>query len=200
MKRIAFVSLVRIDFPGHTVRLTDGGFIEFDGEIYRDRDPVFGTIAAAEGVSEGVGEEVPVFEMTMQPPAETPISVLSQPGYQTSRARFWLGEYDVHAGELIGTPDLLFDGEVDQTTLEFGRDARTLAMTIVSGTARLLERNIGNSLNPVWHKSVWPGETGHDNATGLSRPIAWGVEAPPAIGGTMRVVNAPWDVRRVRVT
>jgi len=44
---------------------------------------------------------------------------------------------------------------------------------------RLLLRNSGNSLSAAWHKSIWPGETGHDQATGLKTPVAWGVAAPP---------------------
>jgi hypothetical protein len=52
-----------------------------------------------------------------------------------------------------------------------------MGTTVVPNTARLLERNIGNSLNSAFHKSIWPGETGHDNADGLGRQIAWGVES-----------------------
>jgi len=70
---------------------------------------------------------------------------------------------------------LLFYGQIDQTILRVGRAVRELAMTIVSTLERLFLRNEGNSLSPVFHKSVWPGETGHDNATGLTVPVAWGV-------------------------
>src|SRR3546814_8736110 len=48
--------------------------------------------------------------------------------------------------------------------------SRELAVSVVSLAERLFELNIGNSLNSAWHKSVWPGELGHDNATGLSIP------------------------------
>lgn len=182
MRRNCFVGLIAIDFPGHALRLCEGGFVDWNGEIYRADDPVFGTLGEIEDLSEGVGEEVPVFNMTLLPPGTTTPAQLSQPGYQSSTARFWIGEYDPDTGRLSGAPDLQFEGEVDQTNLVFGADSRVLEMTIVSGAARLLERNIGNSLNPAWHKSIWPGETGHDNATGTDRPIAWGVEAP-ASGG-----------------
>lgn len=178
MNRIAFIGLIKIEFPGHTMRLCDGGFMEWAGETYRSKDSTFGTLGGAEPLSEGVGEEVPVFELTLLPPSDTAPGDLTQPGFQTARSRFWIGEYDVDAGTLIGEPDLQFDGQVDQTLLTFGRETREMALSIVSNTARLLERNIGNSLNPVWHKSIWPGETGHDNATGLGRQVAWGAEAP----------------------
>lgn len=177
MNRIAFIGLVKIQFPGHDLLLSDGGFIDWGAETFDKKDSVYGVIGGAQAISEGVGEEVPVFELTLLPPEDTLASVLAAPGSQASRAQFWLAEYDYDTGLLIGTPDEQFDGQVDQITLAFGPDVRTMAVSIVSNTARLLERNIGNSLNSAFHKSVWSGETGHDNADGLGRQVAWGVEA-----------------------
>lgn len=177
MRRIAFTGLIKIEFPGHELRLCDGAFFDWGADRYTSKDATFGTIGGLEPVSEGVGEEVPVFELTLLPPGETPASTLAAPGYQAARARFWLAEYDVDTGLLVGTPDLQYDGQVDQITLGFGKGVRNMVVSIVSNTARLLERNIGNSLNSAFHKSVWPGETGHDNADGLGRQVAWGVTA-----------------------
>lgn len=177
MQRIAFVGLMKIEFPDYELRLCDGAFFDWGVERYTARDDVFGTIGGVQEIGEGIGEEVPVFELTLLPPGDTPASTLAAPGYQSARARFWLGEYDADASTLTGDPDLQFDGQVDQITLGFGQGVRTMIVSIVSNTARLLERNIGNSLNSAWHKSVWPGETGHDNADGLGRQVAWGVEA-----------------------
>jgi hypothetical protein len=183
MRRIAFTGLIHIAFPGYDLRLTDGGFIVWGANTYRAKDAVFGVVAGVESMNEGVGEEVPVFQLSLLPPGETAPGDLSQPGFQSSRARFWIAEYDVDDGTLIGTPDLQFDGQVDQTSLEFSREATVLSMSIVSNTARLMERNIGNSLNSTFHKSVWPGELGQDNATGLGEQVAWGVEKPNGSGG-----------------
>lgn len=177
MNRIGFTGLIKIEFPGRTLRLSDGSFIDWGAERYASKDATFGIIGGLQEISEGVGEEVPVFELTLLPPSDTPASTLAAPGYQAARARFWLAEYDYDTGVIVGTPDLQFDGQVDQITLGFGPGQRTMGVSIVSNTARLLERNIGNSLNSAFHKSVWPGETGHDNADGLGRQVAWGVEA-----------------------
>ena len=182
MNRIAFIGLMKIEFPAYTLRLCDGGFIHWGAETFTSADDVFGTIAALDSLNEGIGDEVPVFELSLNPPSATPPGTLSAPGYQTSRVRFWIGEFNPALGTLIGTPDLQYDGQIDQTTLTFGRGQRDLAMTIVGNAAREIERNIGNSLSGAWHKSVWPNETGHDNATGLGRQVAWGVEAPAGTG------------------
>lgn len=183
MRTLGLVGLCKIELPDATIRLTDGGFIDWSGEIYTSKDDVFGTIASIDPLSEGIEEQVPALEMTMIPSGTAAAADLSQPGFQRSRVRFWLAEYDRETGLIDGDPDLLFDGQIDQTVLSAGRNSRELAMTIVSTAERLFERNIGNSLSPSFHKSVWPGETGHDNATGLGAPVAWGVEAPPSTSG-----------------
>lgn len=177
MQSLALTGLLKIELPDATVRLCDGGFVVFDGETYTSNDATFGTVASLQALTEGVGEEIPAMELSLNPATDAAPADLSQPGFQRSAVRFWIGEYDPDAGTLSGTPDLLFYGQIDQTVLKVGRAVRELAMTIVSALERLFMRNEGNTLSPAFHKSVWPGETGHDNATGLTVPVAWGVES-----------------------
>ena len=177
MERIGLIALLKIELPEHTVLLCDGGFITWNGETYKSADPVFGSIASVEGMSEGQGDEIPALDMTLLPPGVTAPSELSKPGYQRSRVRFWIAEYDVDTGQVVGDPDMMFDGQIDQTTLRVGQ-SRQLDMAVVSNAERLFELDIGNTLSPAFHKSIWPGEQGHDNATGLTIPVAWGVEGP----------------------
>lgn len=181
---VAITGLLKIEFPDHTVRLCDGGFFVFESETYLSSDSVFGNIASLEPLSEGVGDEVPALELTLQPPSTTAAADLSQPSFQQARARFWIAEFNPATGLITGTPDLAFEGQVDQTSIRVGRGERLLSISIVSTAERLFERNIGNTLSPNFHKSIWPGELGHDNAIGLKMPIAWGVGAPVrAFGG-----------------
>lgn len=188
MRRIALMGLLRIELPSQDINLCDGGFMEFGGETFRSSDPLFGTVGSVDSLGEGVGDEVPALDLVMLPPGTAAVTDLSQPGYQRSRVRFWIGEYDPDDGTLDGA-DLMFDGQIDQTTLTVGRDRRELAMSIVSTAEKLFERNAGNSLNPTWHKSVWPGETGHDNGTGLTTPVAWGVENASGANGSSRPLS-----------
>jgi len=179
MESLALAFLAKIEFPGSTVCLCDGGFIAWSGDTYRDRHPVFGTVGSVQALSEGAGQQVPALELTLLPPGTSDAADLSDAGFQTARARFWIAEFDPASGAVVGTPALQFDGQADQSVLQRGEDGgRELALSVVSQAERLFERNSGNTLNPTWHKSVWPGETGHDNATGLALPVAWGVEAP----------------------
>lgn len=182
MQRVSLIGLLKIDLPGQTVRLCDGGFVPAwnePGVNYTSADPVFGTIASLEALTEGLGEEIPAMELALNPAGDSAPADLSQPGFQRSQVRVWIGQKDEATGRLIGAPDLLFFGQIDQTVLRVGRRVRDLAMTIVSTLERLFMRNEGNTLSPAFHKSVWPGETGHDNATGLTVAVAWGVERSP---------------------
>ena len=192
MNRVGLASLLKIELPSRDVLLCDGGFKVFGGETYQAKDPLFGTIAGCQELEEGIGEQVPALELTFLPPSTAAVADLSQPGYQKSRVRMWLAEYDVDAGTITSTPDLLFDGMLDQTSLSLGRDRRELSVSVVSTAERLFAKNKGNALSPTFHKSVWPGETGHDNASGLQIPVAWGAEAPQAGNGSFIHVGGSW--------
>ena len=176
----ALAGLIKIELPGAvTVRLCTGGVISWGAEIFKARDATFGALGSMEALGEGVGDEVPALEMVLIPDRSATAAALTVPGFQTSRTRFWIAEYSPATGAVVGTPDLIFNGQIDQLVFSVGRDTRELAVSVVALLERLFSMNIGNSLNPPWHKSVWPGETGHDNATGLSLTVAWGTQAPP---------------------
>lgn len=187
MQIVGLIGLLKIELPAHTVLLCDGGFMPWpdQGETYRSSDPVFGSIGSVDALTEGMAESVPALDLSLLPPETSAAADLSQPGFQRSRVRFWLAEFSPHDGILIGDPEPMFDGQIDQTSLTEDRNQRSVELTVVSNLERLFTRNRGNSFNPRWHKSVWPGETGHDNATGLPVPVAWGAESP-ASGGSAR--------------
>jgi hypothetical protein len=176
MRRIALTGLLKIELPERILRFCDGGFITFQGEVYRSKDDVFGTIGGVQPLSEGVGDSVPALQITLLPPDTTSPALLSRPGHQKARVQFWVAEYDPETGAVLAS-DKQFDGQVDQTVFTVGKGERQLTVSIVSLAERLFEGNIGNSLSPTFHKSVWSGERGHDNASGLTVPVAWGVES-----------------------
>lgn len=179
---ITLAALVKLDLPTGTVRLCDGGLVKWSAETFTARDAVFGTLGAIDALGEGVGDEVPALTMTLLPVGSSAPSALVQPGFQTARIRFWIAEVDPATSAVIGTPTMQFDGQLDQTVLKLGRDSRELEVTVVSMAERLFNRASGNSLSPTFHKSVWSGETGHDQATGLTVSVTWGAEAVATTG------------------
>jgi len=183
MSTVGLTGLVEIQLPERTLRFCDGGFFVYEGQTYRSSDPVFGTIGAMQTMAESVGDIVPAINMTLLPPDATAPVDISKPGHQTSPVRFIIAEYDADSG-LITTGQTEFYGQFDQSVLTDSAERYDLTVSIVSLAERLFERNIGNTMNPNWHKSIWPGELGHDNATGLVSPVAWGVEGGPGGGMT----------------
>lgn len=176
---VGITGLLKIELPGHTVLLSDGGTTVFDGETYSSYDEVVGSLAALDTIAEGIGDEIPALDLTFAPPSVAAVSALSSGAIQKSRVRLWLAEYDTTTGEVVGTPELRFIGFVDQPQISFAYRQLTLQITAVPELEAMFFKDTGNGLSISFHKALYPGELGHDNASGLSIPIAWGVESPP---------------------
>ena len=175
-----FCHLLRLTLPSATVRLSDGAEIKWGADIYRPRHASYGGIGSVEALAEGIGDEVPALQIELLVPGSTAAATLLAPGLQTSRVTAWLAEANFSTSTVVGTPSAVFDGWIDQGRLVRSAGSLALNLSVVSLLERLFELNTGNTLSPSWHKSVWPGETGEDHATGLGLADAWGVEAPPA--------------------
>lgn len=175
----ALVGLVRIDLPGGPViRLSEGGEVRWGADLFVPFDPSYGALGSVESLAEGIGVEVPALQLTLLPPSSASAASLVQPGSQSARVRLWLARYDPASMTVISAGSAMFDGFLDTATLVRGPGKLELRCQVVAMLERLFELNIGNSLNQTFHKSIWPGETGEDQATGLSLPDAWGVEGP----------------------
>lgn len=179
MRKIAITGLIKITLPDHTITLCDGGFFNYGGDTYTASDDIFGVISSIEGLSEGVGDEVPALRIGFKPPGTSQPADLSKPGYQNARVVARIAEFDVDTGLITQILSTEFIGILDTTTVTRGKGVYDLDCVVVADGERLFQKNIGNSLSSGFHKSVWPGENGEANATGLSVPVAWGVESPP---------------------
>lgn len=175
--------LLKIELPDGDVLLSDGGVTEFGGDIYSPVDPVLGSLASIDTIAEGTGDELPALELTFAPPGVTATTALSNGAIQRSRVRLWIAEYDTDTGEVTGTPELRFIGFVDQPQVAFAFRQFSVTITCVPDLELLFAKDTGNGLSSTFHKALYPGELGHDNASGLSIPVAWGVSSPPR-GGT----------------
>lgn len=189
MDIVTLAGLVKIELPDVTLRLCDGAFVIWDAETFTASDPDFGTIGSMEPVDEGVGDEIPALRMNFLPNSSAAAADLSKPEYQGCRVRMWIAEVDLATNEVIGDPSLEFDGQADSTDLVIDRGTRELEMDIVSAAERLFLINEGNTLSPRFHKSLYPGELGQDNAIGVGVGVAWGTALPaqtygPGYGGS----------------
>lgn len=176
--------LLKIELPSRDVLLSDGGVTVFGGDTYRPVDSELGSITSVDNIAEGIGQEIPALTVKLAPPGPVAITALSLGAIQKSRVRRWLAEYDTLTGAVVGTPELRFIGYVDQPSAFFQMRQFGVEFTAVPELEVMFYRDSGNGLSASRHKSLYPGEAGHDNATGLSIPVAWGTQSPPR-GGTV---------------
>lgn len=179
MDRILLAGLLKMELPGRTVLLCDGGFVPWGAETYLSADAVFGTIGDFEVPEEGVGDIIPSGSLTMLPPSGQAAVNLSSPAFQGARVRMWIAEIDPMTGLPVGDPDLQADWQLDRTVLKSKRGERSLAIDMVGTAQRLLAKVEGNVLSSAFHSSIFPGEQGFDNGTGLEANFAWGIASAP---------------------
>lgn len=176
---ITVTGLAKFELPGLTLRFSDGAVILWDGESYQAKDADYGTIEGIDEAEETVGDEAPGGKLVFLPKDEDAAADLSDPTFQGARMRFWFAEVDRATGEVIGTPEPIGDMRLDTTTLRLSLGKLALDMDYVTSAERLMNVSDGNVLSARFHKKVWAGELGLDNATGQQLTKAWGVAAAP---------------------
>jgi len=175
--------LLRLDLPSGAVFLNDGGVTTWGGNTYAAAHPVLGGFAQLGEVTEGFGPELPELEITFAPPSNAALASLQEGAIRRSAARLWLAEFDPVTGAVVGTPDLRFAGRMDRVRQQFALRQLQIVLSCVPELEVLLYSDDGNGLSATFHKSVYPGETGHDQATGLVTTITWGAESAQSGGG-----------------
>jgi len=176
--------LLRLNLPSGDVFLSDGGVTTWSGNTYAASHPVLGGFSQIGELTEGFGDELPEQEIIFAPPSNAALGPLQEGAYARSPVRLWLAEFNPATGDVVGTPDLRFAGRLDRVRQNFGLRQLSIVVSCVSELEVLLFSDDGNGLSAAFHKSVYPGETGHDQASGLVTTVSWGVEA--AGGGSAR--------------
>lgn len=171
--------LLRLDLPSPTgsAYLSDGGVTVWDGNTYTANHPTLGSIAQIGEVTEGFGSELPELEINFAPPSNAALTPLQDGAFARSSLRLWLAEYNTDTGAVIGTPDLRFAGRMDRVRQQYGLQQLSIVLSAVPELEVLLFSDDGNGLSSEFHKSLYAGETGHDQATGLVKTVTWGVES-----------------------
>lgn len=171
---------LKIELPGYTLRLLDGaGSLVINGETYAGLDETFGTLAGMSELAEEMGDSAPEVTVTLNPPGLSATAVLAHPGMQGSRGQIIVGAADPISGLSIGTPEVLFLGEIDVPTVNLEQDgSRTVEFTIVSVFERLFEVEEGQRASNGWHQSICPGELGFEFMTGTDTNLYWGAKPP----------------------
>ena len=176
---VLLTGLVEMQLAGRTVRLCDGGFVQWGANLFTSTDSAFGTIESVESISEGLGDEAPGARITLLPTSTADAADLFQSDAQGNPIKFWLAEVDRATGLLVGTPNLMFWGMIDLMALRVAKSARRVEVEFVAASERLFLVREGNVLSPRFHQAAWPGEKGFNHATGNAIQVPWGVSGPP---------------------
>lgn len=177
MERITLCGLIKIEFPGYTVRICDGGFVTFAGELYKSDDVEFGVISGFE-VSGTGPDQAPGGKINFLTPNAAAAARLIAPGFQKSKLSIWIAEINEATATVIGTPTVLTLAQLDRGVVSETMRSREVALEFVSYGERLMTINEGNSLNGTFHKRFFAGELGLDNAIGMGVTVAWGAAGP----------------------
>lgn len=175
MSGASITGLLKVELPDRTLLLCDGAFFEHDSETYRASDAVFGKVTGIRMSAEGVGREIPALQVTFKPrDTSTAITSVSSAAIQQSLVKRWVAEYDRDTGLIVDTPELRFIGYLDRPQISFSAGQMIISITAVPYLETMFFTNTGNGQSPDFHKSLYPGELGHDNATGLGVDVAHG--------------------------
>lgn len=178
---IHLIGFCKIDLPTRTLRICDGGFCYHAGQKYEADDALFGSIAGIDELEASLGDAAEDAKLVFLPPADAAARDINSKAFQNSRARFWMGAIAAD-GKTVTHAELLMDALVDYTVLRSRQSGRQLEMAFIGRPEKLFLRQEGNSLNPRFHKSIWPGERGLDNV-GAKLTVAWGVGSPRGVVG-----------------
>lgn len=176
---ILLAGLCEIALPDVTVRLSDGGFVDWPARgMFTSADATFGTIDSIEAPAETVGDEAPGGRVTLLPPKLADAADLFRTDAQGSPVTFWLVQVDRDTGLMIGDPLAQYSLAIDTMTVRAGPQGRFVDAELMSGAERNFMTREGNVLSSTFHNRAWPGEKGFDFTTGAAVQVPWGVPDP----------------------
>lgn len=184
------VLLLRIDIPEPAAPiclLYGSGELTLPIGLFSGTDDRFGSLAALTPPEDGLGNQAPNMQFSINCPSDTASAVLASSTYQGSRVRLWVGGLQpfetgpVAAGTWLGEY-LLFDGFLDRPILSVDKGERELEFECASGFEELFSDNEGQRLAEASHLEVWPGERGFRYVTGVQRSVIWGPGERPGGG------------------
>lgn len=166
------VHLITLTLPSATVRWTfEGGFVVWDANTYAFTDATYGTLGSISNIEDGSTGNATPFDFTVLCDSVA-MTALIAPASQGSSVTVHLGSVDFATGLLVGEPELLFRGELDQPAISSGA-SQGLSFQCITEETRMLEPNEEQRLTSSFHKAVWPGEEGYDFVVDLLQKVFW---------------------------
>ena len=168
------VHLVTVTLSGATVRWLDAGgsgFVVWSGNTYSAENATYGALGAIGAIEDGADGQATVCDLTILCDA-TAMALWIAPERQGSLVTVHVGAVTPATGLLIGEPELLFRGELDQPRIAAG-GGQALIFDCITEEARMLEPNEEQRLTDSFQKAVWPGDLGCEHIDDVERKIYW---------------------------
>lgn len=201
--RAVVTGLFQLDFPSGSRRLLLGSTeAKWGADTFKGYDVSIGHVDSGENIREDVSGQAPNTSISVVPAQGVDKSEIAGPEVQLSRARIWLAclqlnTTDKHV-EVVPDPHPLFDGFVDQATINLDKNRDDVDYTFISGFDYFFEDGEGQRLNDQFHQSQYPGELGLANVTGITKKVYWGMSEPPVSQSTSSSIYGGGDGRSGR--
>jgi hypothetical protein len=186
--RATLTGLFEKGLPSGTRRLLVGSTeVTWSGHQWVGYDPTIGAIDAPDDIREDMGGEAPNTSVGIRIAPGADRDDIAGPQVQLSTSKCWLAALELDINDhvqVVPDPELLFDGFIDQATIDLASKRDDLEYTVISAFDYFFEDSEGQRLNGQFHQSVWTGEKGLDNVTGVTKKIYWGAYGPNAAGAS----------------
>jgi hypothetical protein len=187
--RKSVTGFFEIDFPSGTRRMLLGsGEVAWGGNTFKGYDSTFGSITSGESVAEDASGQAPNTAITIQVASSATKSAIASDAVQLSPVKIWLAaiQTDVnHHFQAVADPELIFDGFIDQAVSNLDRKKDEIDYSIISAFDYFFEDSEGQRLSDAFHESVWSGEKGLSNVSGVTKKIYWGTYGPGGAGSAI---------------
>lgn len=168
------VQLLKIELASETVFLSDGGFIEFDGDLYTAFNATLGSIASIDPFEAGFGGSISQIDVEFNNPGAAAVAALSEAALRNRPIEMYVGDYNPATGLMDGTPTRKFIGQIDQATTRFGQGIKSVGVSCTSRAEPIFSRNSGNAMSDRFQRLIDATDNGHAQGTGLNKQWAWG--------------------------
>jgi hypothetical protein len=186
-KRKSVTGFFEIDLPSGTRRMLIGsGEVAWGANTFTGYDSTFGSIVGGDSVAEDASGQAPNMSITVQVASTATKSDIAASAVQLTPVKIWLAAIQLDGSNhlaAVADPELLFDGFIDQATSNIDKNKDEIDYTLVSGFDYFFEDSEGQRLSDAFHESVWPGEKGVSNVTGVTKKVYWGTLGPNSLGG-----------------
>lgn len=178
-KNPTIAHLVEIGFDDRTVRLTDGGSVVWGANLFVPEDSELGTLEGFSEFNETEGTESPRLEVTFLYKTNAALTRLASPSSQGTPVNIWLAAVSRNDGSIIGDPELLFSGLLDDADLRHARNSRMLTISLSTAWELMFDNDEGIR----WNNDTWTHIYGTNArafyaVTDVQRKMFWGYKGP----------------------